>query len=137
MFDADDIWTSRDSELPSYFSNIGRGYNLTIEQLKRNYYIQINMSTSIGIHAAFPLQKRRTKKNAFHLQKRRTKNKLASLEATLVRNYYPATQRLTGVRCRATSVAKNNLYLPTSLTNTHAFYLSLKWNFNKSLLQCS
>ena len=30
------------------------------------------------------------------------------LQATLVRNYYPATQRLTGVRCRATSVAKND-----------------------------
>ena len=34
------------------------------------------------------------------------KNKLASLEATLVRNYDPATDRLTGVKCRATSVAK-------------------------------
>ena len=34
------------------------------------------------------------------------KNKLASLEATLVRNYDPATYLLTGVRCRATSVAK-------------------------------
>ena len=34
-------------------------------------------------------------------------NKLASLEATLVRNYDPPTRSLTGVRCRATSVAKN------------------------------
>ena len=73
MFDADDIWTSRDSELPSYFSNIGRGYNLTIEQLKRNYYIQINVSTSIGIHAAFPLQKRRTKKCISFAEKKNQK----------------------------------------------------------------
>ena len=29
------------------------------------------------------------------------------LQATLVRNYVPPTHRLTGVRCRATSVAKN------------------------------
>ena len=38
-------------------------------------------------------------------------NKLASLEATLVRNYDPLTHlltySLTGVKCRATSVAKN------------------------------
>ena len=34
-------------------------------------------------------------------------NKLASLEATLVRNYYRLTHWLTGVKCRATSVAKN------------------------------
>ena len=33
-----------------------------------------------------------------------TKNKL---QATLVRNYQPPTQSLTGVKCRATSVAKN------------------------------
>ena len=33
-------------------------------------------------------------------------NKLASLEATLVRNYDPLTDLLTGVKCRATSVAK-------------------------------
>ena len=33
-------------------------------------------------------------------------NKLASLEATLVRNYHPTTHSLTGVKCRATSVAK-------------------------------
>ena len=35
-------------------------------------------------------------------------NKLASLEATLVRNYDPATYLLTGEKCRATSVAKNH-----------------------------
>ena len=36
-------------------------------------------------------------------------NKLASLGATLVRNYYPASSDLlTGVKCRATSVAKNS-----------------------------
>ena len=35
-------------------------------------------------------------------------NKLASLEATLVRNSAdPLTDSLTGVKCRATSVAKN------------------------------
>ena len=34
-------------------------------------------------------------------------NKLASLEATLVRNYDRLTHSLTGVKCRATSVAKN------------------------------
>ena len=34
-------------------------------------------------------------------------NKLASLEATLVRNYDPLNHLLTGVKCRATSVAKN------------------------------
>ena len=34
-------------------------------------------------------------------------NKLASLGATLVRNYDPLTDLLTGVKCRATSVAKN------------------------------
>ena len=33
-------------------------------------------------------------------------NKLASLGATLVRNYDPLTHSLTGVKCRATSVAK-------------------------------
>ena len=41
------------------------------------------------------------------------KNKLASLEATLVRNYDPAGHLLTGVRCRATSVAKK-LMVPGS-----------------------
>ena len=36
------------------------------------------------------------------------KNKLASLKATLVRNSaHPLTYSLTGVKCRATSVAKN------------------------------
>ena len=36
------------------------------------------------------------------------KNKLASLEATLVRNSaHSLTHLLTGVKCRATSVAKN------------------------------
>ena len=39
------------------------------------------------------------------------KNKLASLEATLVRNYEPACDSLTRVKCRATSVAKNTLYI--------------------------
>ena len=35
-------------------------------------------------------------------------NKLASLEATLVQNYYdPATDLPTGVKYRATSLAKN------------------------------
>ena len=33
-------------------------------------------------------------------------NKLASLEATLVRNYYPPTDRLDGEKCRASSVGK-------------------------------
>ena len=37
---------------------------------------------------------------------KKEKNKLASLEATLVRNYDPATYLLTGVKCKATSVAK-------------------------------
>ena len=37
-----------------------------------------------------------------------SRNKLASLEATLVRNSaHPLTYSLTGVKCRATSVAKN------------------------------
>ena len=35
-------------------------------------------------------------------------NKLASLEATLVRNYDRPTDLLTGVKCRATSVAKKH-----------------------------
>ena len=36
-------------------------------------------------------------------------NKLASLEATLVETtYHPLTDSLTGVKCRATSVAKNS-----------------------------
>ena len=44
------------------------------------------------------------------------KNKLASLEATLVRNSahlinHLITYLLTGVKCRATSVAKNTLYI--------------------------
>ena len=34
------------------------------------------------------------------------KNKLAKLQATLVRNYDSPTDSLTGVKCRATSVAK-------------------------------
>ena len=39
-----------------------------------------------------------------------SKNKLASLEATLVRNSaHLLTHSLTGVKCRATSVAKNGL----------------------------
>ena len=43
-----------------------------------------------------------------HKKERKNKeNKLASLEATLVRNYDPPTRSLTGVRCRATSIAKN------------------------------
>ena len=36
-------------------------------------------------------------------------NKLASLGATLVRNYDPLTDLLTGVKCRATSVAKKDI----------------------------
>ena len=40
-------------------------------------------------------------------------NKLASLEATLVRNYDPLTDRLTGVKCRATSVAKKRKRNPS------------------------
>ena len=36
-------------------------------------------------------------------------NKLASLGATLVRNYDSLTYLLTGVKCRATSVAKNTI----------------------------
>ena len=37
-------------------------------------------------------------------------NKLASLEATVVRNSaHPLTHSLTGVKCRATSVAKNQM----------------------------
>ena len=40
-------------------------------------------------------------------------NKLASLEATLVRNYdlltYLLTRSLMGVKCRATSVAKKDI----------------------------
>ena len=35
------------------------------------------------------------------------KNKLAKLQATLVGNYDSPTYSLTGVKCRATSVAKN------------------------------
>ena len=35
------------------------------------------------------------------------KNQLASLEATLVRNYYRLSHSLTGVKCKATGVAKN------------------------------
>ena len=35
-------------------------------------------------------------------------NRLASLKATLVRNYDPLTDLLTGVKCRATSVAKKH-----------------------------
>ena len=40
------------------------------------------------------------------------RNKLASLRATLVQNYDPlqCTDLLTGVRCKATSVAKNDKY---------------------------
>ena len=34
------------------------------------------------------------------------KNKLAKLQATLVQNYDLPTESLTGVKCRATSVAK-------------------------------
>ena len=41
----------------------------------------------------------------------RRRNKLASLEATLVRNYDPLNHLLTGVKCRATSVAKNFIVL--------------------------
>ena len=47
-----------------------------------------------------------TKKSKKRKEKK-TRNKLASLEATLVVNYHPLTYSLTGVRCRATSVAKN------------------------------
>ena len=36
-------------------------------------------------------------------------NKLASLEATLVQNYEPPIDRVAGVECRATSVAKNRV----------------------------
>ena len=35
------------------------------------------------------------------------KNQLARLEATLAQNPDPPTDRLTGVKCRATGVAKN------------------------------
>ena len=46
--------------------------------------------------------------NSFlHLPLVYLENKLASLEATPVRNYDPATYSLTGVRCRATILAKN------------------------------
>ena len=38
-------------------------------------------------------------------------NKLAKLQATLVRNYDLLTDLLTGVKCRATSVAKKPLYV--------------------------
>ena len=48
------------------------------------------------------------------------KNKLASLEATLVRNYDRPTQRLTGVKCRATSVAKNQTAEQIQITSSRA-----------------
>ena len=41
-------------------------------------------------------------------------NKLASLGATLVRNYDWLTYLLTGVKCRATSVAKNSFFFTFS-----------------------
>ena len=46
-------WTSTDSELTSCFSNIGGSHIATIEQFKRNYYIQMNTSNNIGIYFAF------------------------------------------------------------------------------------
>ena len=49
-------------------------------------------------------------------------NKLASLVATLVRNYDPLTHlltySLTGVKCRATSVAKNGVFRMLLSENT-------------------
>ena len=45
-------------------------------------------------------------------------NKLASLGATLVRNYDSLTYLLTGVKCRATSVAKKLDQVETSPEST-------------------
>ena len=49
----------------------------------------------------------RHKADEWYFETRAMGNKLASLEATLVRNYDPLTHSLT-VKCRATSVAKKN-----------------------------
>ena len=45
-----------------------------------------------------------------------SKQQARKLQATLVRNYQPPTDRLTGVKCRATSVAKNACFF------RHAFW---------------
>ena len=54
-------------------------------------------------------------------------NKLASLEATLVRNSaHPLTHSLTGVKCRATSVAKNST-LQKSFINKKNYIDNTVW----------
>ena len=45
------------------------------------------------------------------------KNKLASPEAALVQNYDPPTHPLTGVKCRATRVAKYKFNMVVHLNN--------------------
>ena len=52
-----------------------------------------------------------------NINRNNNNNKLASLEATLVRNSAdPLTDSLTGVKCRATSVAKNYLQYEGNFT---------------------
>ena len=63
---------------------------------------------------------------ALHLAK---SNKLASLEATLVRNYDSLTHSLTGVRCRATSVANKKLETIVEFMNDVFFMQSNKMLF--------
>ena len=50
------------------------------------------------------------------------KQQARKLQATLVRNYDPLTHRLTGVRCRATSVAKNEKALGHSFQKIIALH---------------
>ena len=56
----------------------------------------------------------RDKEAGVNIQRLVSKNKLASLEATLVRNSaHSLTYSLTGVKCRATSVAKKHQQNPS------------------------
>ena len=73
-----------------------------------------------------------------------TENKLASLEATLVQNYDRFTHSLTGVKCRATSVAKNHTWgasgtVPHSILSlvcvfVSNFWAGQSWNYFRPLI---
>ena len=63
---------------------------------------------------------------------RKEKSKLASLEATLVETMtHPPTHSLTGVKCRATSVAKNSILSDVKTMNFESVLLCSEYNWDK------
>ena len=82
--------------------NLSGGFHVHLFELK-------HVSFFISLFCTFPLS-----------------NKLASLEATLARNYDRPTNWLTGVKCRATSVAKNIFSWHLSVEYHHDIPMTVK-----------